>query len=283
MLEGFASEGLERAQRRALELASEPEPPLLRSLALTRLSAGDFDGARRYGELLRARAERDGDDVLRVESHYALGVAAFWSCELAAAKRHFETAITGFRPEHRAIHVARYGLDPQAVCMSRLGNTLLFLGHPDEARDARDRALALAEEIGHPTTYGTVLVFAALLALDLGDEDALHRHTRALIDWCTKHESPAVEYMAEACRGYVEILDGDKRGLERVKRAEVLSRAAPAPGSHAVAVPVLRAACAAAGDAAAARAAAQIPVDIRLWVEERSWNAAAASIAGHDR
>jgi hypothetical protein len=89
--------------------------------------------------------------------------------------------------------------------------------------------------------------------------------------------------MAEACRGYVEILDGDKRGLERVKRAEVLSRAAPAPGSHAVAVHVLRAACAAAGDAAAARAAAQIPVDIRLWVEERSWNAAAASIAGHDR
>jgi hypothetical protein len=89
--------------------------------------------------------------------------------------------------------------------------------------------------------------------------------------------------MAEACRGYVDILDGDPRGLERVKRAEVMSRAAPAPGSHAVAVHVLRAACAAAGDAAAARVAAQIPVDIRLWAEERSWNAAAATIAGHDR
>jgi DNA-binding SARP family transcriptional activator len=283
MLEGFASEGLARAQRRALELAGEPEPPLLRSLALTRLAAGDFDGARRYGEQLRMRAERDGDDVLRVESHYALGVAAFWSCELAVAKRHFEAAIAGFRPEHRLTHLARYGLDPQAVCMSRLGNTLLFLGHPDDARAARDRALALAEEIGHPTTLGTVLVFAALLALDIRDDDDLRRYTRALADWCTKHESPAVEYMAEACRGYVDALDGDPRGLERVKRAEVMSRAAPAPGSHAVAVHVLRAACAAAGDAAAARVAAQIPVDIRLWPEERSWNAAAATIAGHDR
>jgi DNA-binding SARP family transcriptional activator len=283
MLEGFASDSLARAQRRALELAGEPEPPLLRSLALTRLASGDFDGARRYGEELRMRAERDGDDVLVVESHYALGVAAFWSGELAAAKRHFEAAVTGFRPEHRVTHLARYGLDPQAVCMSRLGNTLLFLGHSGDARAARDRALELAEGIGHPTTLGTVLVFAALLALDLGDDDDLRRHTRALADWCTKHESPAVEYMAEACRGYVDILDGDPRGLASVKRAEVLSRAAPAPGSHAVAVHVLRAACAAAGDATAARAAAQIPLDIRLWDEERSWNAAAATIAGHDR
>jgi DNA-binding SARP family transcriptional activator len=283
MLEGFASEELARRQRRALELAGEAQPPLLRSLAITRLSLADFDGARRYGEQLAARAERDSDDVLRVESDYVLGVAGFWHGDLDVARSHLQAAVAGFRPEHRLTHLARYGLDPEAVCMSRLANTLVFLGRRDEARRTRDRALTLAEEIGHPTTQGTVLVFAALLAIDLGDTDDLRRYASALTEWCDRHESPAIAYMAEACGGYVDILDGDPHGLERVRRAEAMSRSAPAPGSHAVAVRVLRAACEAAGDADAAREAARIPVDVPLWREERSWNAAAASIAGHDR
>jgi tetratricopeptide (TPR) repeat protein len=283
MLEGFAADGLARAQRRALELAGEPEPPLLRSLAVTRLATGDFAAAREHAERLRALAERDGDDVLRVESDYALGISAFWGGDLEGAKRHFEAAAATFRPEHRRTHLARYGLDPQAVCLSRLANTLLFLGRPEEARRARERALALATDIGHPTTVGTVTVFAALLAIDMGDERDLRRFTVALREWCEQHESPAIAYMAEACGGYVDILDGDPRGLERVKRAERMSRTSPAPGSHAVAVHVLEEASVAAGDADAAQAAAQIPVEISLWRKERSRNAAAASIAGHDR
>ncbi|HET8755829.1 MAG TPA: AAA family ATPase, partial [Solirubrobacteraceae bacterium] len=283
MLEGFSSDALARAQQRALELADEPDPPLLRSLAITRLSTGDFVQARRYGERLQARAQRDGDAVLRVESDYVLGVAAFWDGRFADARRHFEAAVAGYRPEHRPTHLARYGLDPQAVCQSRLANTLLFLGEPAAARRTRDRAVALAEEIGHPTTLGTVLVFASLLALDLGDVADLRRRAGALAAWCERYESPAIAFMAEATAGYVEVVDGDPHGLERVKRAELMSREAPAPGSHAVAVHILRAACAAAGDAEAARAAAQLSVNVHLWDEERSRNAAAASIASHDR
>jgi DNA-binding SARP family transcriptional activator/tetratricopeptide (TPR) repeat protein len=283
MLEGSASPALAQAQRRALELADEPAPPLLRSLAITRLATGDFADARRYGEQLRARAERDDDAVMRVESDYALGVAAFWSGELESARRHFETAVAGYRSEHRSTHLARYGLDPQAVCLSRLANTLWFLGRPADARATRDRALALAEEIGHPTTTGTVLVFAALLALDLGDIDDLRRHAAALAAWCERYESPAIADMAEAYGGYLDTVDCDPRGLDRVRRAEELARAALAPGNHAVVVHVLRAACEATGDVDAARAAARIDVDVHLWDAERSRNAPAESIASHDR
>jgi hypothetical protein len=191
--------------------------------------------------------------------------------------------VEGFRPEHRPVHLARYGLDPEAVCLSRLGNTLLFLGRPDEARDARDRALRLAAEIGHPTTTGTVLVFAALLALDLGEHEDLRLYTRQLAAWCGSHEAPAVAYMEEACTGYVQVLDGDPRGLRRVRHAERMARTAPAPGSHAVALHVLQLASEAAGDLEGAAEAARTPVDVPLWREERSRNAAGASIAGHDR
>ncbi|HEX5617086.1 MAG TPA: AAA family ATPase [Solirubrobacteraceae bacterium] len=304
MLDGVTSERLTAAQERALalarELALEPDPPLLRSLALTRLAADDFDGARRYGEQLRARAERDGDHVQRVESDYALGVAAFWSGNLELARHHFDAAIAGYRPEHRATHLVRYGLDPQAICMSRLANTLWFLGEPLAARRARDDALALAREVAHPATEGTVFVFAALLGIDSGDEDAVRRFATALEQWCRSHKSRVLSVATGAFAGYVDVLDGrHATGLDRIRRAADRAAASnPAPGNYATSVHILVEACAIARNARIGLATANLPVSTPLWeaqtrrrraqfatmlAEERSRNAPAAIVHGHDR
>jgi DNA-binding SARP family transcriptional activator len=304
MLDGMISDRLAEAQERGLalarELGVEPDPPLLRSLALTRLAADDFDAARGYGEQLRARAERDDDAVQRVESDYALGVAAFWSGKLELARRHFDAAIAGYRPDHRATHLVRYGLDPQVICMSRLANTLWFLGDPDAALQTRDRALALATAAGHPATEGTVFVFAALLALDSGDEAAVRRFTALLEDWCGTHESRVLTVATGAFAGYVDVLDGRHApGLARIRGAIDQSAAGnPAPGNHATSLHILVEACAVAGDARSGIAAADVPVSTPLWdaqtrrrraqftallAEERSGNAAVEIVHDHDR
>jgi DNA-binding SARP family transcriptional activator len=304
MLDGATSDRVTGAQDRALALARrlgvDPDPPLLRSLAITRLAADDFDGARRYGERLRARAERDGDAVQRVESDYALGVAAFWSGRLELARRHFEAAIAGYRPEHRATHLVRYGLDPQIICMSRLANTLWFLGEPGAAVRARDRALALAGEVGHTATECTVLVFAALLGVDSGDEAAVRRFAAALADMVGRHESRVFAIAAELFGGYVDVLDRHRsEGLARIGRSAAESaKSNPAPGNHSVCLHVLVEACAVAGDAYAGLAAADAPVSSPLWetqtrrrreqfaailAEERSRNAPVEIVPGHDR
>src|SRR5439155_1582758 len=182
--EGYASPRLAEAHQRALELARslgiEPAPPLLRSLAIVSLSQSDFEEACRFGEQLHARGERDADDVLLVESDYVLGIAAFWQGEFAAARRHFETAVAQYRPEHRHAHLLQYGTDPKVICLSRLGNTLWFLGHLEAATRARDAALALAEEIGHPNSRATAQLFAAILALDMRDQERFREYTAAL-------------------------------------------------------------------------------------------------------
>src|SRR5207247_184566 len=103
--------------------------------------------------------EHESDDVLLVESAYVLGIAAFWQAEFEAARSHFEAAVERYRPEHRHAHLLQYGQDPKVVCLSRLGNTLWFLGHTDAALRARDAALALADEIGHPLSSGVDLLF----------------------------------------------------------------------------------------------------------------------------
>jgi DNA-binding SARP family transcriptional activator len=273
-VEGAVSQRLTAAQRRALQLAPEPSPPLLRSVAVTSLTQGRFDEARDVGRELGARGERDGDAVMLVEGHYVLGISAFWPGEFQAAREHFEAAVGRARPEHRATHLERYGLDPKVVCLSRLANTLWFLGDAEGALRARDGALALAREIGQPATTATALVFAALLAIDLGDADRLRKDAEALRGISVEQHSRAAVVAGESYDGYLDVLDGrSERGLARVRGALDDARAAQhAPGSYAATARVMIEACAAAGDAAVGLAAADEALAAigraRLWEAE---------------
>jgi DNA-binding SARP family transcriptional activator len=267
-VEGYGSSRLQERHRRALELSGDPDPVLLRSLAVGALTRGEFDEATAHGERLLERAERDRDAVLHLEARYVLGIAAFWRVDLQAARSHFEIAVAEYRPEHRTTHLVRYGLDPQVVCLSRLANTLGFLGEHDAAIAARRRALALADEIAHEPTRLTATVFAALLALDLGDAEGVRRYTEALAGGSPDVRAAAVSH--ECLAGYLQVLDGEAaRGLRRIRRElDDLSGPGHAPGNRASLARVLIEACAAAGDAQAGLEATELPVGVALWEPE---------------
>jgi DNA-binding SARP family transcriptional activator len=255
-VEGHASPHLIEQQQRALALAGElgvdPAPPLLRSLALVSIAAHDLDAARRHGRLLRHRAARDADAVLLVESSYILGIGAFWQGDLAAARDHFEDAVAAYRPEDRVTHLIHYGFDTHVICLSRLANTLWYLGEEEAAVAARERALELAEEIGDRTTTGITLVFAGLLALEQGDLDALRAYTARLAE----HDMPPIVVTHELYAGYLDVVDG-RPGVERIRRAIAGARGRDhAPGLHATAARVLVEACVIAGD----RSGLDVPV-----------------------
>jgi DNA-binding SARP family transcriptional activator len=277
IVEGYSSLHLQQLQRRGLEVArglgAEPDAPLLRSLAMTALSGSDFERSRAFAGRLRERAERDADDVLLVESDYVLGISAFWAGQLDAARRHFEAAVERYRPEHRAAHLARYGMDPGVVCLSRLGNTLWFLGRPLEAARARDSALALAEENEHPATVATAAVFAALLAVELRDGDGVREYA-ALAARFAGRDVKMVQATVPALEGYVDVLDGRAdRGVAGIRGAlETAQGAGHAPGMRAAIGRLLLEACAIARDARAGVDAAEFllapDAGARLWDAE---------------
>ncbi len=276
-VEGWASERLAMAQQRALDLARtlgmEPAPPLLRCVAITSLARRDFETAHRVGAQLQARATYEGDDVLLVESQYVLGIAAFWQGEFAAARKHFESAVAHYRAKHRRTHLLRYGLDPMVVCLSRLGNTLWFLGFPEGAARARDAALVLAGEIGHPFSRGTALAFAAVLALDMRDTAAVRTYVAMLAEEQAKHGMRPNDVAAEHFGGYIDALDGrTDAGISRIRRMLDESRQGDhAPGMRAFTVRVLLEACAVAGDARTGLAAADWVLS--LADAHRTWEA----------
>lgn len=270
---GYASAATCAVQRRAEELTRTlgiaPSPPLLRSMALSALTRGDFAGASRFGERLRAAAT-DNDEVLIVEAAYVLGIASFWQADFARAREHFDRAVRHYRPADRTEHLIRFGQDPKVVCLSRLGNTLWFLGLAQEARAAREAALAWADEIEHPYSRGAALVFASVLALDMGDEQAVRRYSAELaaIDPTARQNNQ----MAVVFKSYVDVLDGGS-GVDRIRREIELTRDEPAaPGMLTLFDRILLAACEAAGDKAGALAVADRLLSqegpARIWAPE---------------
>jgi tetratricopeptide (TPR) repeat protein len=282
-VEGYQSSRVTEVHQRALDLTRvlevEPEPPLLRSLALASLSRGDYEMAHGMAVRLRARGERDTDDVLLVEAAYVLGIAAFWTGQFEAARQHFDAAVQRYRPEHRRAHLLQYGQDPKVVCLSRLGNTLWFLGRFDAARRARDAALGLAEQVGHPYSHWIALVFAAMLALELGELEQFRLYAaRATAVWT----EPAThnQITADGFNGYIAVAEGRvAEGIALIERGLATARGAkPVPGIDGNLVLLLLAACEKAGAAEAGLWAAE-----RALASEggaRAWEAEAHRLRG---
>jgi len=240
-----------RAAQVSQALGAEPAAPLLRSIAITSLAQGRLDEARAAGDQLYARGQQSGDDVLIVESHYVLGVAAFWQSDLHVAREHFEAAVDRYRPEQQPAHLAAYGLDPEVVRMSRLANTLWFLGDAEGAVRTRERALARAEGVGHPFSAAIAHVFAGMLGLDLGDDEGVRREVAALHLANPGRQGRAIPISTAALAGYVEVIDGRvDDGLARIRDAvDAATEGDHAPGLRASVVRILVEACARAGDA----------------------------------
>ncbi len=273
-VQGYAPSALSAAQRRAQELTAalgvDPAPTLLRSLAMSAMTAGDFAAATRIGDVLRAAGERDGNDVLVVEGAFLLGVAAFWQADFSGARRHLELAVQRYRPADRRAHLVHYGNDPKVACLARLGNTLWFLGRLQDARDASAAALAWADEIGHGYSRGIALWFGALLALDMGEQDQLREYTAAL---STGQQARHLQPPSAALRGYLAVLDGDvPDGTAAIRAAIERGGGQEAPGLQASLHRILLAAYLAADDADGAVAVAdrllEMGAGAQVWASE---------------
>jgi tetratricopeptide (TPR) repeat protein len=271
-VESFSSPRLAEAQQRAVDIAAslgvEPDEVVLRSMAMSHLCANRFDAAAEIARRLQAAAERAGDENLLIESEYLLGVSTFWAGALDVAQGHFERAVDRYRPDHWHEHIVRFAADPKIVCLSRLGNTLRFLGRPDDARRARDDAIAMADDLGHPPTRSVTYVFAALLALDLDERDRFQEIAAGL--QAIDYDAEPNRIKSQAISGCARVFAGDARaGIAQIEQAVARCRPVnPAPGFRSALMRVYGGALHAAGDRAKGLRAADDALALpgtRLW------------------
>jgi hypothetical protein len=274
-----------RALRLARQLGSEPQPPLMWSLAMAALTRGEWEPAREFGAGLRARAERDDDQVLWVESDYLQGIAAYWPGRLTEARGFFEAAVGRFRPERRRAHVLRYGQDPELLVRLRLAHTLWLLGHPDEADRQRDLALQAATQSSHAYSRAATRVWAAIVALDRGEVAEFRSHAQALAADLPDEGPAQVRLAGELFAGHLTVLEGrtdEGLTLMRTVRARLVSGQPPAPGLPGVATRLLLESYATAGSRSPGSRWPTRRSAIRSWAI-RSWAWAAAPSSGRPR
>lgn len=129
-----------RAEALNARLGASLSAPVLRGLGLAAVASCRFEPAVGYGTAL---CQLD-DPIARIEGHYVLGVTRFWQGEFAGAEHHLQRAIDAYDPHNSLEHRARFGQDPEAVCLCRLGYLRALQGRANDADRLMDRAAAQA-------------------------------------------------------------------------------------------------------------------------------------------
>jgi DNA-binding SARP family transcriptional activator/tetratricopeptide (TPR) repeat protein len=221
-LEGYNTRRVVAVYTRILELSDRlgqpSDPRALRGLAIARILQGEYTPSAALGQQILELAQVNQDQVLLVEGHYALGVAAFWQGHFEQAQTHLEQALSHIVPNQHQIHVSLYAQDPWPVCLSRLAYTLWYRGRLVRAWQVMDEALAASEGIAHPYSLAYARTFACFLAIDSQDMDRFSQEVNALLQLSTRHRFRFFSNMAQSLHGYWLAQQGQPRaGLQEMR------------------------------------------------------------------
>jgi DNA-binding SARP family transcriptional activator/tetratricopeptide (TPR) repeat protein len=221
-LEGYNTRRVIAVYTRILELSDRlgqpSDPRALRGLAIARILQGEYTPSAALGRQILELAEVNQDQVLLVEGHYALGVAAFWQGHFEQAQTHLEQALGQIVPDQHQIHVSLYAQDPRPVCLSRLAYTLWYRGRLAQAWQVMDEALTASEEMAHPYSLAYAHTFACFLAIDSQELDRFSQEVAALLHLSSQHQFRFFSKMAQLLHGYLLARQGQQRtGLRQMQ------------------------------------------------------------------
>jgi predicted ATPase len=177
-----AGQAYARAQELCRQAGATPQLfPVLWGLWRYYFNRAEYQTAGALAEQCFRLAQRVHDLRLLLEAHFAMGGQLLYCGELIPAQAHLEQGIRLHLPQaHRTLAV-HYGFDPGAACLGYVGHALWTLGYPDQALQRCREALALAQELAHPLTVASALVYVA-------------------ITHCCRQEGLAAKVQAEAVR-----------------------------------------------------------------------------------
>jgi predicted ATPase len=138
-----------RAHALCQEVGETPQIfPVLAGLVSFYINRGELQTARELGEQMLRLAQRGHDPARLVDAHIQLGNALFSLGEFGVARPHLEQGISNTT----YMEIFR---------LSRLAQTLWYLGYPDQALQRSQEALTLAREREQPAGLANALIYAA--------------------------------------------------------------------------------------------------------------------------
>src|SRR5262249_45954374 len=192
-----------RARELCQQVGETPQLfPVLWGLWYFYLHRVELRTAREMGEHLLTLAQQLGDPALLLEAHYALGNTLNYLGEFAATQAHFEQGIALYDRQQHHAHTVHYGQVPVVVCRAYSAVTLWYLGYPDQALHRSHEALTLAQELAHPYSLATALIFAAWVRHFRREGHLTHERAEAVITLGTELGAAVFAAAAEGFRGW---------------------------------------------------------------------------------
>ncbi|MBD5780865.1 AAA family ATPase [Pelagicoccus sp. NFK12] len=219
---GYQTPRMKQIYERSQELCSllnrPTSAPVVRGLALFNLVFGNLHVTVAQAETLRSYYEETKDEVLYVESEYVLGVATFWLGRFEESRLHLENSLQRYNPALSHLHVANYAQDPKAICLCRMGWTLVMLGKLDQGADFVRRSIELGKAVDHPHTEGYTLSFSGQVCMDLGDHALMRSCVEKFRGISAEHQLLFWETRCEMVTGYLQVIEeGDRSGFQRMR------------------------------------------------------------------
>ena len=176
---------------------------------------------------------------------------------------------------------AVFGHNPGPLCTDWQSNGSWVLGYPDTAHTLARRAIALAEDCGHPLTLGVALVHSAVDAALWGEVDAAHTLADDAIRVCTEAGIPLRRAEAEIVLGWIMANRGEpEAGAALIQQGTAIWRQFGGEIGQPTWLYLLAQAWMIGGRLDGALAAMEEGLDFVARTEERQWEAELHRLSG---
>lgn len=203
--QGPAAPAVGAAYTRAQELCRQVGDtlllfPVLWGLRVFHLVRGELHIAQQLGKQALRFAQHLDSEALRLQAHLGLGMVFYYQGEFTTARTHFAQGASLYEPQ-------RDGRDHTRVfaavsCLSYQALALWLLGHPQQALQRLDEAIALAQARSSPFSEMHARNHAAILHQFRGDGRAARHQAEAALALARQQGFPLGEAMGTSVLGH---------------------------------------------------------------------------------
>ncbi len=162
--------------------------PVLRGLASFYTYRAEFEkGAQTGREILRL-GEVQQDPSIRVEGDLVLGSSMAFQGDIHGGLEHLDRAIASFESHGYRSPPFRLGNNPGVACLTTSAILLWLLGYPDRALERANRAVALATELGHPSTLAYALFHTGFLHVWRREPELVRDRAKRVVQVAAEHD-----------------------------------------------------------------------------------------------
>lgn len=200
--EGYYAAGLKSIYERARSLSMELDRPKGTAASIYGLwtaaaGSGQWGAADQLArEFNRFICSLDYNDQLVAEGGRLLGAGAAFRGDFMNAKICFQRVADVYDP---MLHGPSFGYDPGVASFAYLSWVNWHLGLTQEGRIAADRAISMAERLGHPATLSLVLTWLIFHAVCERDYGRIHLYNERLQTLCSEHVCRFWQPFGNAC------------------------------------------------------------------------------------